>query len=101
MGPGTFFELSWVSHLWIGFGKFPLKNPKFFNFFCMGQKRISSVMGQKVPGSNTGRPLIYCGSKVCSGWVELGQSLSLVAGKTRLGSNLESWVLGFTWIIHH
>jgi len=45
-----------VSHLWFGFefGKFPLK---------------MSNSGRKVPGSEAGRPLIYCGSKVSSGWV--------------------------------
>jgi len=41
------------------------KNVKFFNFFPFGS-------GQKVPGSKPGRPLIYCGSKVSSGWVGSG-----------------------------
>jgi len=59
-----------VSHPWFGsgFGKFPLKNLKFFNFF---------PSGQKVPGWKTSRPLIYCGSKVCSDRVGTGQGPSL------------------------
>jgi len=61
--------LGWVSHLWFGFGfgKFPLKITIFSIFSPFGSKKISS--GQKVPGSKTGWPLIYYGSKVCSGWV--------------------------------
>jgi len=44
------------------------KKLKFFNFFFSDQKNLTRL-GQKVPGSKTGWPLIYCGSKVCWGWV--------------------------------
>jgi len=104
------FELGRVGHLWFGFGKFPLKNPKFFNFFPFESKKYLRVwskitqvkygsapylllgrashlwfgfrkfllktpnfknflllvkenlfgLGQKVPRSNTGWPVIYC-----------------------------------------
>jgi len=52
--------LGWVSHLWfwVWIRKISPKNVKFFNFL---------TLGQKVPGSELCRPLIYCGSKVCSG----------------------------------
>jgi len=51
-----------VSHLWLGygFGKFPLKMLNF-SIFCPS--------GQKVPRSQPGWPLIYCGSKVYLGRV--------------------------------
>jgi len=72
MGPGQNF-LTWVGpgrvrNLWFGFdfGKFPLKMSNFSIFFALGQKNIFAL-GQKVPGSKAGRPLIYCGSKVSSG----------------------------------
>jgi len=60
----------WVSHLWFGFefGKFPLKMSNFSIFF---------LLGQKVPRSKAGLPLIYCGSKVSSGRVGSGQGLAL------------------------
>jgi len=51
------FFSPWVSHLWFGFGKSPLKIPNF-QFFPFGSKKILFGSGQ---------PLIYCGSKVCSG----------------------------------
>jgi len=51
-----------VSYLWFGFGKFSLKIPNFPIFF---------PLDQKVTGSKAGRPLIYCWSKVCMGWVKL------------------------------
>jgi len=58
-----------VSHLWYGygFGKFPLKLSNFSIFCPSGKNVIGS--GQKVPGSEPGRPLINCGSKVCWGCV--------------------------------
>jgi len=68
-----------VSHLWFGFGliwKISLKNPKFFIFFSSDQKNLIGS-GQKVPGSKTGQPLIYCGSKVCSGPVRAHLYLQL------------------------
>jgi len=46
-----------------GFRKFPLKIPNFSR-----QKNIIGL-GQKIPGSKTGQPLIYWRSKVCSGWI--------------------------------
>jgi len=42
------------------------KNPKFFNLLPSSQKNLIRS-GQKVPGLKTGWPLVYCGSKVCSG----------------------------------
>jgi len=62
-----------VSHLWFGFefGKFPLKTS---NFFPLGKKNLFGS-GQKVPGSKAGWPLIYCRSKVSSGWVRQGLTL--------------------------
>jgi len=65
-GSGSkFFDPGWVSHLWIGFGfgKFNLKIPNF-QFFPLRVKKNLFGMGQKVPGSKAGQPLIYCGSKV-------------------------------------
>jgi len=41
-------------------------NPKF-SIFSLRIKKIWA--GQKVPGSKTGEPVIYRGSKVCSGQV--------------------------------
>jgi len=76
MGPGQFFVAwvgsGWVSHLWFGFGsgKFPnMKIPNLSIFFPSDQKNLIRS-GQKVPGSKMGRPVIYCGSKVCSGRVK-------------------------------
>jgi len=53
------------------FGKFSLKTSNFAIFFPFGQKNLI-CLGQKVPGSKAGRPLIYCGSKVSSGRVRSG-----------------------------
>jgi len=50
------------------FGKFPLKMLNFSIYFPSGQKNLFRS-GKKVPRSNGGQPLIFCGSKVCSGWV--------------------------------
>jgi len=60
----------WVSHLWFGygFGKFPLKMSNISIFSPLGKKNVIRS-GQKVLGSEPGRPLIYCGSKVCPGRV--------------------------------
>jgi len=38
---------------------------------------VGSLLGQKVPGSKTVQPLIYCGSKVCSGRVRASIGLSV------------------------
>jgi len=71
MSPGKFFVArvgsGRVSHLWLRFefGKFP---PKISNFSIFGKKNLF-WLGQKVPRSKAGRPLIHCGSKVSSGWV--------------------------------
>jgi len=66
----------WVSHLWFGFGfgKFPLKTPNF-QFFPLQVKKNLLRSDQKVPRSKKGKPLVYCGSKVYSGWVRLGPIL--------------------------
>jgi len=63
-------RLGRVSHFWFGyrFGKFPLKC-QMFQFFALWVKKNLIRSGGKVPGSELGQPLIYCGSKVCSGWV--------------------------------
>jgi len=62
-----FFDPGRVSHLWLGseFGKFPLKIPIFLYLSFWVKKNLIGS-GQKVPGSEPGRSLIYCGSKVCS-----------------------------------
>jgi len=69
MGPGKNF-LTWVgsgqvSHLWFGFGKFPLKMQIFSIFLPSDQKNLFGS-GQKVPEAKAGQLLIYCGSKVSS-----------------------------------
>jgi len=82
MGSGQKF-LTWVGSgqflllgsgkpfmVWVWIWKISPENVKFFNFFHLGSKKILS--GQKVPGSKDDRPLIYCGSKVSSGWVGSG-----------------------------
>jgi len=58
--------LTWVgsgqpSLVWVW--KIPPENTKL----SVSVERSISGLGQKVPGSKAGRPLIYCGSKVCSG----------------------------------
>jgi len=60
MGPGQ--------NLWFGFklGKFPLKMSNFTIFYHLVKKNLFGL-GQKVPWSKAGWPLIYCGSKVSSG----------------------------------
>jgi len=62
MGPGQkLLTRDWSGQPPLVWGwKISCKNPKFFKF-C--------TSGQKVPRSETGWPLIYCGSKVCSGQV--------------------------------
>jgi len=50
--------------VWVWIWKISPKNVKF-QFFPFGSKKISSGGVKKYPG----RPLIYCGSKVSSGWV--------------------------------
>jgi len=52
------------SFVWVW--KISPKNTKFFSFFSFGSKKSLGWV-KKVPGSKVGRPLIYCGSKVCSG----------------------------------
>jgi len=68
----------WVNNLWFGssFGKFTLKIPNF-SIFCLQVKKNIFGPGQKAPGSKTGWPLIYIGSKVCSGWVRAHLYLKL------------------------
>jgi len=50
------------------FGKFPLKMLNI-QFFLLWVKKNLFGLGQKVPESKAGRPLIYCGSKVSLGRV--------------------------------
>jgi len=45
-GSGQFF-VAWVWSGWYGFGKFPLKNPKFFNFFPLGHQKTHHRVGSK------------------------------------------------------
>jgi len=44
-----FFDPGWVSHLWFGFGKLPLKTSNF-NFFPFRSKKISPGLVKKYPG---------------------------------------------------
>jgi len=73
MGPGSIFcytgqvGLGQPSLVWVW--KVSPKNLKFLIFFPLDQKNIIRL-GQKVPGSKAGHPLIYCGSKVC--WSRVG-----------------------------
>jgi len=66
-GSGQFL-VSRFSHLWFefGFGKISLKMSNF-SIFSLQVKKNLLGSGQKVPRSRAGQPLIYCGSKVCSG----------------------------------
>jgi len=57
MGPGQ------VCHLWFGF------EASNFSIFSPFVKKNLFGLGQKVPGSKAGQPLIYRGSKVSSGQV--------------------------------
>jgi len=52
-----------------------------FSIFFPNGKKILTTLGQKVPASEPGQPLIYCGSKVCLGRVGLGRN-----GLGRVGS---------------
>jgi len=54
------------SVVWVWIWKISPKNVKFFNFLPFGSKKSHRV------GSEPGRPLIYCGSKVCLGRVRSG-----------------------------
>jgi len=55
-----FFDPGQVSQLWFGFGfeKFPLKTSNFSIFFPPDSKKNLFRLGQKVPGSKAGWPLI-------------------------------------------
>jgi len=58
----TFCGSGWIGSAIYGLGlEFSLKISNF-HFFPFGS-------GQKVPGSNAGRSLFYCRSKLSSGWV--------------------------------
>jgi len=90
LGRINFFDRVWsgrVSYLWFGFGIFSLKILKNSIFSLLIKKNLI-WLGQKLPRSKTGRPLIYCGSKLCSGWVGLGQGPSLLWAQT-LGHTTE------------
>jgi len=83
------FDPGRVSHLWFGleFGKFYLKMSNFSNFYPSGQKNCFGS-SRKVPGSEPGQPLIYCGSKVSS-----GQGPSLVCRLSLRAHTSKSYVL--------
>jgi len=53
-----FGSSGWVSHLWFGFGKSPLKIPNF-SIFSLRIKKNLIGSGQKVHGSKLVRPLNY------------------------------------------
>jgi len=82
MGPGKKFLIQvrsifcssgWIRSAIYGLG---LENSPFkcqiFQFFALWVKKNLFGLGQKVPGSEAGQPLIYCGSKVSSGLVGSG-----------------------------
>jgi len=77
-----------VSHLWFGygFGNFPLKIPNF-SIFCTSGKKNVIWSGRKVPGSEPGKPLIYCRSKVCSDQVGSRPISSLCPEDDSFGSH--------------
>jgi len=79
-----FCSSSQVSHLWLGFGKFPLKMSNF-SIFSLRIKKNLYRLGQKVPGSKAGQPLIYGESKVSLGRVKA----HLYPGLTAAGSSEE------------
>jgi len=70
-GQVKFLLLGSASLFGYGFGKFPLKMSNFSIFSPSDQKTVIGS-GQKVPESEPGWPLIYCGSKVCLGRVGSG-----------------------------
>jgi len=65
--------------------KISLKIPNF-SIFSLQVKKNLFGSGQKVPGSKTDWPLIYCLSKVCLGRVGLGQGPSLLQSPITLKS---------------
>jgi len=92
MSGSIFCSLGRVSHLWFGFGKFPVKNCQIFQFFSTSGKKNLFGSGQKVPGAMEGWPLIYCGSKVC--W---GQGLTISIAEILL----KLFILKCTWYYYH
>jgi len=67
----------------LGLENFPLKF-QTFQFFPSGQKK-SPWVWSKSTQVKAGRPLIYCGSKVCSGWVRSGP----ISNKNLAGLDLQ------------
>jgi len=65
--------------VWVWILKISPKNVTLFNLFPFDPKKNLFGSGQKVPRSKPGRPLIYCGSKVSSGWVGSGPISSKLA----------------------
>jgi len=68
---------------------FPLKC-QIFQFFALRVKK--KLSGGKVPGSEPGRPLIYYGSKVCSG---------RIGSEPISSANYKKNVNNFKIVIHH
>jgi len=69
-------------------------SPQIFNFFPFGSKKNLFGSGQKVPGSKTGWPLIYCGSKACLGWVGLGRVRSGTISNMAQTTSRFHWIFG-------
>jgi len=64
--------LSAIFGLGMDLENFPLKR-QIFQFLALQVKQNFIGLGRKVPGSEPGRPLIYCRSKVCLGQVGSGR----------------------------
>jgi len=83
------------SMVWVW--KISPKNVKFSIFFPSDKKNLFRL-GQKVPGSMDGQPLIYCRSKVCSvqfrsGRVRSGTISTLKGGLAGIDQG-ETWPAG-------
>jgi len=72
--------------------KISLKKFQIFQFFPLRIKKISSGQVKMVPGSNTRQPLIYCKSKVCSGWVG-SRPISTLKYQQGKPNNSDSFIL--------
>jgi len=74
IGSGLFLKLARVTS---ESGKFLPKIP----IFSLWIKKNLIILGQKISVSKADRTLIYCGSKVCSGWVESRPISSFASSK--------------------